>query len=336
MSGGELELETQIAEDFQLGKPHGPLERAAEGWGGHNQVFRLATTAGVWAVKRHGRRPYADRATAFAIEATAHTAGVPMAPPVVTAAGHGWTEIGGVTFRCHGWIDGAAKQNEDTSGAEAEAMGRIVARLHRLRIPAPQPAPSPPVDPERWAELAGMGGGAPWACRLAETLGSVVTMATQPQPIERGRDELVGSHRDLNAHNVMFSATGLRLVDWEAAGPAWPRWERASFAVLWGSRVDGAYDDDRVVAFLRGYLDGGGVLDADDPSVLSAAPAALAPWVIENLELAVARPSDRQEELAAALVDALLAMPETAATRQAVLARCLERVTAGGECSTQP
>ncbi|HEV2069188.1 MAG TPA: hypothetical protein VGR26_05300, partial [Acidimicrobiales bacterium] len=134
----------------------------------------------------------------------------------------------------------------------------------------------------------------------------------------------------LNAHNVMFSATGLHLIDWEAAGPAWPRWERASFAVLWGSRVDGAYDDDRVVAFLLGYLDGGGVLDADDPSVLSAAPAALAPWVMENLELAVARPSDRQDELAAALVDALLAMPETAATRQAVLARCLNRVTAGG------
>ncbi len=77
----------------------------------------------------------------------------------------------------------------------------------------------------------------------------MVTIATQPPPIELGRNELVGSHRDLNAHNVMFSATGL---------PAWPRWERASFAVLWGSRVDAAYDDDRVVAFLRGYLEGVG------------------------------------------------------------------------------
>jgi hypothetical protein len=57
---------------------------------------------------------------------------------------------------------------------------------------------------------------------------------------------------------------------------------------------------------------------------------------MENLELAVARRSDRQDELAAALVDALLAMPETAATRQAVLARCLNRVTAGGRRGTEP
>ncbi len=186
---GDLELETQIAEDFRLGEPQGPLERAAEGWGGHHQVFRLATTAGVWAVKRHGRRPLADPAAAFAIEATAHAGGVPMARPVVTAAGHGWTEIGGVTFRCHGWIDGATKQNEQTSGAEAGAMGRIVARLHGLRIPAPEPAPSPPADPERWAELAGMGGSAPWACRLAETR----SVRWSPWPPNRHRSSWAGT-----------------------------------------------------------------------------------------------------------------------------------------------
>ena len=283
-------------------------------------------------MKRHGRRPFADPATAFAVEAAAHAGGVPMASPVATTAGRGWTEIGGVTFRCHGWIDGATKQNEETSDEEARAMGRIVAQLHGLRIAAPEHAPSPPMNPKRWADLARMGGGAPWACRLAQTLDRVVTIAAQPRPIELGRAELVGSHRDLNAHNVMFSATGLRLIDWEAAGPAWPRWERATFAVLWGSRIGGGYDDDRVVAFLQGYLDGDGVLDAEDPSTLSAAPAALVPWVMENLELAVARPSDRQHELAAALVDALLAMPENAVTRQTVLARCLERVTASAGC----
>ncbi len=158
----------------------------------------------------------------------------------------------------------------------------------------------------------------------------MVAIASKPPPIELGRDEFVGSHRDLNAHNVMFSATGLHLIDWEAAGPAWPRWERASIGSLLGQPC-GRRLRRRSCGGLSPWLSRrGGILDADDPSVLTAAPAALVPWVMENLELAVARRSDRQDELAAALVDALLAMPETAATRQAVLARCLNRVTAGG------
>lgn len=69
---------------------------------------------------------------------------------------------------------------------------------------------------------AQQGGDAPSACRLAETLGSAVTMATQPPPIELGGDQLVGSHRYLNAHNVAFPATGLRVIAWETARPAWP------------------------------------------------------------------------------------------------------------------
>ncbi|MFN2505544.1 MAG: phosphotransferase family protein, partial [Acidimicrobiales bacterium] len=125
----------------------------------------------------------------------------------------------------------------------------------------------------------------------------MVTIAGQARPVDLGQGELVGSHRDLNAHNVIFSPSGLRLIDWESAGPAWPRWERSTFAVLWGSADDGS-DDVAVSAFLRGYLDGGGVLDREDPSVLAAAPAALLPWVLTNLELALARPSPRQSELA--------------------------------------
>lgn len=325
-AGEDGGLGTQIAEAFGLGEPLGPLVPAAEGWGGHNVVFRLETTVGSWAVKRHGRRPHADPTAAFAIEVAAHAGGVPMAVPVATIAGFGWAEIGGVLFRCHEWIDGASRQNEETSSTDARAMGRIVAHLHGLRIPAPDPRPPSPVDRERLAALARAGRGAHWAARLAQALDQVGAIAGHRRPVELGHGELVGSHCDLNAHNVLFTPTGLRLIDWEASGPAWPRWERATFAVLWASRADGAHDDDAVVAFLSGYLDGGGVLDRDDPAVFSAAPAALLPWVMLNLELAVARPSDRQDELAAALVDALLAMPGTVANRQALLARCLDRL----------
>ena len=155
MTAPRDELGVQIAEAFGLGEPQGPLVLAAEGWGGHNQVFRLPTTTGSWAVKRH---------------------------------------------------------------------------------------------------------------------------------------------------------------------------ERATFAVQWASRVGGGYDENAVVAFLRGYLDGGGVLERDDPAVLSATQVALLPWVTENVELALARPSRRQNALAAELVEALITVPDRVTLRQELLTRCLNKL----------
>ncbi len=184
------------------------------------------------------------------------------------------------------------------------------------------------MDAERWMTLAAAGHRrrAAWANTIAEGIESLVTIAGAPTPIELGADELVGSHRDLNAHNVLFSETGLRLVDWDGAGPAWPRWERVDCALRWAERPGGRYDQVVLRAFLRGYLEGGGSLSSDDPAVVSAAPAALVSWVVENLAMAIEAPSQKQDALATALVGALLAMPETVIQRQAVLVRCLSEL----------
>jgi hypothetical protein len=98
------------------------------------------------------------------------------------------------------------------------------------------------------------------------------------------------------------------------------------FALRWAERAGGFYEEEAVVAFLRGYREGGGEIDDEDPSVLAAAAPALVPWVLQNVELAVEQPgNDVQDALAGALVDALLCMPTTVAARQAILRRCLKR-----------
>ncbi len=323
-----VESASRIAASFSLGSVKGPLTLAADGWGGHNKVFRMDTSAGSWAIKRHGRRPTEISVSAFPIEMAAMKGGVPVPRPVVTTDGGCWANVDGALFRCHAWIDGSAKENEASTAAEAAAMGRIVGHLHALRIPCPAvQAPVPP-GREAWRELvrAGAARHAVWATKIDRAFEQLVAIGGQPRPLDLGCGELVGSHRDLNAHNVLFSSTGLRLVDWDSAGPAWPRWERADFALRWGARHDGSYDEEAVVAFLRGYLDGGGELEADDPSVLAAGAAALTPWVLQNVELAIDGRSEAQDCLAAVLVDALLDMPRKVGTRQAVLARCLSRV----------
>ena len=66
----------------------GPLRLAALGWAGHNQVFRLDTVAGSFAVKRYGRPLASDvPAGGFAIERAAYEGGVPMPRPVPALTG---------------------------------------------------------------------------------------------------------------------------------------------------------------------------------------------------------------------------------------------------------
>lgn len=321
-------LSAEIAATFSLGGVEQPLILVAEGWGGHNRMFRLETTGGSWAVKRQARQVADDPEGAFIIEMAAMAGGVSMARPVAAKDGRCWASIDGRQFRCHAWVDGEAKQNEETSTAEAAAMGRIVGQLHGLEIPCAPPLRSPAMDPVRWSVIAAAGRAraAPWVDQLCEGLDQLVTISGQARPTDLGRDELVGSHRDLNAHNALFTAQGLCLIDWDAAGPAWPRWERADFALRWAERPDDSYDEAAIQSFLRGYLDGGGVLESDDPLVLVAAPAALVPWVLQNLEMAVDQPSELQDSLAHALVGALLSMPSKVRFKQGLLADCLARL----------
>ena len=211
-------------------------------------------------------------------------------------------------------------------------MGQIVAQLHGLAIPCrPPPEHNRLMDADRWMSLAAAGRNrrAGWANRIAQEVESLARIAAGPTPAQLGRDELVGSHRDLNAHNVLFSEAGLHLIDWDAAGPAWPRWERVDFGLRWAERPNRQYDERVLEAFLLGYLDGGGILGRDDAAVVSAAPAALVAWVVQNVEMAIEAPSDDQDCLAAVLIEALLEMPETVTRRQEALDRCLSRLRVG-------
>ena len=57
--------------------------------------------------------------------------------------------------------------------------------------------------------------------------------------------------------------------------------------------------------------------------MLSAAPARFLPWVVENIEMAVNRPCDEQDEVTAILIEVALNAPREVSARRAVLARCL-------------
>jgi thiamine kinase-like enzyme len=136
----------------------------------------------------------------------------------------------------------------------------------------------------------------------------------------------IASHRDLNAHNVLFASSGLWLIDWDAAGPIYPGWERANYACLWAGRPDGHYDLDAAVAFLDGYQDVGGVVTRDDPDTLEFLLDNVAGWTKKNVMWAITRPSVEQDRNAGYLIGALLATPSRIEQRRRLLHAAISRL----------
>ena len=116
------------------------------------------------------------------------------------------------------------------------------------------------------------------------------------------------------------------VIDWDGAGPASVRWERANYAVLWGTIRGSGCDEDRVEAFLRGYRDSGGDVQGDDAEVLPRWLAHVSSWTRDNLRMALEQPAGDQDIHAAALLRSLLAGRDTVAERQAALRRVLARL----------
>jgi len=322
----------QLAEEFDLGTPTGALVEAARGWGGQNVVHRLPTDRGTWAIKALHRELDDLTVERFAIEQGAYAGAIPMPRPMPARDGRPTATVDSTLVRCHTWEAGAVKANEETSVAEAGRMGELLAGLHGLSL-----AWSPrfdvveaPEDPPDWVALARVGSarGAAWATTASQHLDELdhLSDVARRHRLARRDQPRVGSHRDLNAHNVLFANGSLSLIDWDAAGPVGPAAERASYASVWAARGNGAYDPDAAHAFLAGYRAAGGEVTADDPDTLETLIDDVAGWTEKNVRWAATAPSAEHDRGAALLVPGLLSVPAIIEERQRLLSAVIGRL----------
>lgn len=313
----------EIAEEFGIGDVIGDPVMAAEGWGGHNRVWRVRTHDGTFAVK-DTRRPLGDAILAsIEIERAAVAGGVLAPAPIPATDGRWVVEYGDVSYRCHEWSEGGTKRNEEASPADAGAMGMVVAGLHGLRLAAQPPEPASRFGRKHWAKLAAQSPDTGWSTLIRDNVDEI--LATEAA-IPDAQESCIGSHRDLNAHNVLFDGSRLILIDWDAAGPASPSNERSAYAVTWAHTDTGQRDLDTAVAFLRGYCDGGGVVDRADPDSLGARLSGLVWWAEQNVRLAIRGIGDQQDELAMLLVKAVIDGRRDVADQRALLAAAIARL----------
>jgi Ser/Thr protein kinase RdoA (MazF antagonist) len=325
----------EVAAAFGLGEPIDEMIEAARGWGGHNIVYRLDTTAGRWAIKALRRELDGLLPERFEIELAAFAGGVGMARPVAAVGGGPVAVVAGQQVRCHEWIDGEAKVNEQTTATESRLMGELVGHLHGLSLSWSNHFDDviPDEDELSWAALATKADRrhSALAPLITEHLVALEALGKQGWLLRQAHRELprIGSHRDLNAHNVLFSDTGLRLIDWEAAGPIFAPWERACYATLWSARDSGRYDLEAVTAFLRGYRHAGGEIDHDDPDTLDYLVENVASWTKKNVRWALETITPEQDHWARELIEALLATPATIEQRRHLLQEGISRLDRG-------
>lgn len=323
----------EVAAAFALPRPGGVLEPVAGAW--TNRVFRLVAGGEAYAVKEL-RNPWElpewyDRIDeAWRVELLAIEAGVPAPVPVANPQTGGWrADVAGpggdpVPVRLHRWVDGEVVPREPTSEAVARWCGEVLAAIHGLALQPERPEVFPArgaADLHRWPALveAVDATGVAWAELAHRATPAVeainhVLRDREPEATRMG-------HRDIDQKNLLLTAAGPVLCDWDVAGPEEPRVELADVAVSMAR-----WERPEVArAVLDGYRRAGGHHEPITAADLAPTLRSAYDWVVLNVERALARRGtevDRRlgEEHAPELLAALPGRVEAALRIEAFLA----------------
>lgn len=250
-SGG---VERLVAAAFGLGdvlEPWTPVK------GGRSHlVWRLRTTRGTWAVKRLNRSRedwwMRDYLVAAEVQLDAYSRGFPMPRPVhplePVAPLLADVRVGEEVFSylVHEWHDGGPL-TEDVSAW----VGATLASLHRRAASDAPPDRSPhPVEEWReWLDEAPNDFTAAVRAYLPD-IAEARSIATAPADFTP-----VGTHRDVKPDNVLETAAGPLLLDWDGAGPEHAEWELTRAAVYFSRLGEDRAAFDRVIT---SYEEAGG------------------------------------------------------------------------------
>lgn len=317
------EVTAAVAAAFDLGPPTRPMAGLGRQWAGHAWV--LTTEGGRW-LARELFRWFEDAALeAEALLAEAATgAGILTPRQVRSPAGRIVETIGDGRWRVYTLPAVGPEPTLPADPRHAEAAGRIVGKVHALRLPAPAPVSCwlTNVRPEsKWRNLhtAAAAAAKPWADRLDEVIPMIVDVNDIVEQADPNRDAVLSAcHYAPNAFCVA-GPDDLAVMSWEHAGAIPPRWDFGSTLAFWSEGIPDRVNAPAARAVVAGYAAEHELPEPLDVGIFSATICASMSWLTSRIKIALTEPDDEQRELADRAVPWLLKDLPSRAKYQAVL-----------------
>jgi Ser/Thr protein kinase RdoA (MazF antagonist) len=300
---------------------------SAVGGAWSNRVYQLGAGGRRFAVKEM-RNPWADShwqewlAESWPFEQRAIAAGVAAPQPVpnpVNDSCLAWVSrrdpaLPVAAVRVHHWAAGNPVGPGPVEPGMARWAGQVLAALHGLQLRPRDRSlfPMPSTDTaSRWPELteATQRSGVAWARQLPAAAPAVSLIAELALAAGYRPDQEVMTHGDIDQKNLIATAAGPVLCDWDLAAPLVPRRELADVAMSMASWED--FSIGRGV--VRSYRHAGGDDTAIEPPDLGQPLMIRLDWAAFNVERAIGlRPATAAETVRAHKLapELLQALPE--------------------------
>lgn len=274
-------------------------DRVGRAWS--NRVFHVRSTHGEYAIK-HMLNPWQDPdwlawlAEAAAFELCAAEAGVAMPRPILSPEGSVFVEVGADVFRAHAWTSGHPCPDGPVDEQTARRVGADLARMHALHHLPDRTDVFPTLSRSNidgWDDLVR---------RIANHDEELSDRAAGVTPsvrrigelVDRSQTDFTGqpmSHGDVDQKNLIMTANGPVLCDWDVAAPWPPRQELARTALsLAGWKEPGI-----ARAVITGYREGGGEAYKIVPEDLGVDISVGLDWLVLCLERAVGLRDDGEQ-----------------------------------------
>lgn len=314
---------TPVAAAFDLGVPEGPMAALGRQWAG--QAWILTTERGRWLARR-----LFDWFDEGAVEAevllaeSAAAAGILTPRPVRAPSGAVVVNVKGSRWRVYALPQVGPEPSIPADPHHAAAAGRIVGKVHALRLPAPEPVASwlTNVRPEsQWRALqeAAASAGRPWADRLAEVVPMIMDVSSIVESVDPNEESVLSAcHYAPNAFCVA-GAGDLAVMSWEHAGAIAPRWDFGGTLASWSEGVLGRVNEPAAKALLAGYTAEYQVPQPLDLGIFSTALCGTLSWLASRIRIALTEPDPERRESAEKAVPWLLKDPPSRSKFRALL-----------------
>lgn len=273
-----------------------------------HRMFAVETTSGKYAVKALNPQIMA-RPTALQnyIQSEKIAAALSRRIPALPAKVHNDTFLHNVDnqfYMVFDWMEGRHLEASQTSEAHCKKIGSILSDIHRkdgsqmnLNL-----EPSSERQPVHWEFylLKGEEQHAVWASLLSEHIKSLQFWGEKSdKAMKKLEGESVLSHRDLEPKNVMWIQGEPILIDWESAGPINPKHDLIETALYWSVHESGGIDKEKFDAFLEGYQENYGTVQADWRVVLDLGYLNKLEWLEYSLKrsLRIECTDDHEQEM---------------------------------------